>query len=664
MHAQALAIVAALASSSVLDRAPQEIVPGRALIKLRGIDAHDVRAAFALASIASKHGMTIELVRPIFLGWAEVELRESAKMPSETETRALIENLAVDRGVDQISVEHWWKKLATPNDPGLAQMWHFQAIGAEQAWDITTGNSSQRIGIVDTGLLLDHEDVGSRAVNGWDFVSDPTAANDGDGRDSDYGDPGDACGNEPSSFHGTHVAGTIGATANNGKGVAGLNWNAGLVIARVLGRCGGSDVDIMEGAAWLAGAHIDGVPDVGSDKVSVMNLSLGGSSDCSSYDQGIVDFINQQGTYFVAAAGNDSGLVGSPGNCSGVVTVAAFGPTGNIAGYSDFGPEVAVVAPGGDETVDGTQGGVLSSIGPNASEYAFLEGTSMAAPHVTGAISLLQAVQPNLARTELIAALQSSGQSCGGCNGVPMLNLPSALFAIGATASAPPSSSPPPAPSTSVDDQYEPNDDLAHATPASCGVDDSTLIAAEDNPDFYSLMPPANSEVAIAIHALNGADLDLYVVDDQGNILADSVSDTGDERIAGTASGAELFIVVLGYDDPNTGVHNSGPYELKIDCGAAAQTASNDFDPGNSNAPVSNTVNGGSLGSPNGAPPASGSVHVAPADPSKSHRAHGHGAIVSGRVAVAEGCAQSGSTPAAWCGLAVLVVVVRRRRRG
>src|SRR5581483_6962281 len=99
-------------------------------------------------------------------------------------------------------------------------------------------------------------------------VSDPSASNDGDGRDDDYDDPGDACGNEPSSFHGTHVAGTIGATANNGKGVAGLNWNAGLVIARVLGRCGGSDVDIMEGSAWLAGAHIDGVPDVGADQVS------------------------------------------------------------------------------------------------------------------------------------------------------------------------------------------------------------------------------------------------------------------------------------------------------------------------------------------------------------------------------------------------------------
>jgi serine protease len=567
---------------------PSKLVPGRALLQLRGIDgarlelprANDVVAMGALKDLGARTDTHLEVVRALVLGWVLVEVRDRndvTRMPSERETFAMIERLAGDRMVSAAAADHWYTKLMLPNDPGINQMWHLEAIGAPSAWDVTRGTSSQRIGVVDTGLLRSHEDVGGRAVTGFDFVSSSSQANDGNGRDSNFNDAGDSCQGEPHSFHGTHVAGTIGAAANNGIGVAGVNWNAGLVIARALGRCGGASSDIMEGAAWLAGAQVNGVPAIGANKVSVMNLSLGGANACSSFEQQVVDFVDQQGVIFVAAAGNDAGPVGSPANCGKVVTVASFGPDGSKAAYSSFGSQVEIVAPGGDQRF-GSDAGVLSASGPDANDYRFQQGTSMAAPHVAGAISLLQAVNSGLSRADIVAALQSGGQSCAGCSGKPMLNLPAALTAVGASATTPPPSSPPPSsppatPPASSDDIYEQNDSLAQSTNASCGVDTSSLVAAAGDRDVFTFVPPANRQIAVAISAQNGADLDLYVVNGQGSILARSETSTGNERITGTASGTRLFVLVNPYVNPNSGARASGPYRLTITCGATASAA-------------------------------------------------------------------------------------------
>jgi serine protease len=439
-------------------------------------------------------------------------------------------------------------------------------IDAEEAWDITQGSSTQRIGIADTGLIRGHEDVGSRAVRGFDFISSASAGNDGNGRDSNFEDAGDACGT-PSSFHGTHVAGTIGAIANNSRGVTGLNFNAGLVVARVLGRCGGSSVDILEGAAWMAGAQISGIQSIGNDRVQVMNLSLGGPNACSSFEQQVVDFVDSQGALFVAAAGNDGGPVGAPANCARAVTVAAFGRTGNLASYSSFGSSVEIVAPGGD-----FGDGVLSTIGPSTSGYAFNQGTSMAAPHVTGAISLMQAAVPGLTRQQIVTALRASGVTCGNCGGVPALNILASLQALGATApTSPPETAPPETPVT--DDIFEQNDTLATATLAGCNIDDNRLIAAPEDRDFFTLTPPAGRQLTVSISAANGADLDLYVTDVNGNILARSETATGDETISGRTSGNRLGVFVNPYVDPNTGTRHSGPYRLRIICTSTTAAA-------------------------------------------------------------------------------------------
>lgn len=587
MHA--LLVVATLAAAAGSDAGvvntagPRLRVPGRALLKLKDVD--DARALkvgkatdpehHLLAEIGDRHGVRLTFVKASLFGWAVVDVRDAAGgVPDEDATRDIVVDLGKDAAVDVVAEESWMRTLATPNDPGLPQMWHIDQIGAKAAWDVTTGLSSQRIGVADTGIVRNHEDLRNRIVTGFDFVTDSNAGNDGNGRDSDFADAGDACNGSPSSFHGTHVAGTMAAEANNGKGVAGLNWNAGLVVARVLGRCGGSSVDIMEGAAWMAGAHIDGIPDVGANKVSVMNLSLGGANRCSAFEQQAIDFINSQGTLFVAAAGNDGGAVGSPANCNGTVAVSAVGSTNRRASYSSFGSQTSIFAPGGD---GGTS--VLSSIGPGAASYRGQNGTSMASPHVAGAISLLQALRPNLTRTEAINLLRSTGAPCTNCQGVPAMRIGAAVASLGGAQPPPPAVPPPP--SAGADDAFEDNDTAATATRATCGVDDTRPIARAGDQDWFSFTPPQGRRISIAIDG-GAPDLDLYVLDGAGqNILARSESGTGVERITGTAGGGTLMVLVNPYTDTARGIAHQGPYRLTLTCGGAVTTQSvTDFEAG------------------------------------------------------------------------------------
>ncbi len=325
-----------------------------------------------------------------------------------------------------------------PNDFYYGDQWHYFAptsttfgINAPAAWDITTGSPGVVVAVIDTGIT-NHVEFMGRTLPGYDFIDDPLTANDGDGRDSDPSDPGDwitqqesikgyfkGCPVYPSSWHGTHTAGTIGAASNNGTGVTGINWQSKILPVRVLGKCGGYMSDIIDGMRWSAGLTVTGVP-ANPNPAKVINMSLGGEGTCDSTLQTAVNEIVAAGTTIVVSAGNSnldaSGF--APANCSGVVTVAATNLPGDRAYYSNYGTSVEISAPGGD-----SNGYILSTLntgdqGPEADAYAYYQGTSMAAPHVSGVASLLYSLNPNATPAEILAYMQStvtafpSGSDC------------------------------------------------------------------------------------------------------------------------------------------------------------------------------------------------------------------------------------------------------------
>jgi len=550
--------------------APEARVPGVALVKLAGLPPEHPDASRVLARIAADTKVGLELVRPSILGWGIYALEDldpaSKDGLDELRTLALVKRLARHPLVAGASDERRYRALKTPSDPGWQYMWGLEDINAPAAWDITVGLSSQRIGVVDTGTLRGHEDLAAKDVAGYDFISDGQTAGDGNGRDAEYNDEGDGgnCGGgqTPDSWHGSHVAGTILAATENGSGIPGINWQAGLVTARALGKCGGDLSDIMEGAAWLAGASINGVPDLAaSDRVSVMNLSLGGSGGCSSYEQDVIDFINGQGVIFVAAAGNDGGAVNSPASCSGVITVAAHGPSGNLTGYSSFGTSVEVVAPGG-EILSNNQQGILSAVGPGNSEYSFYEGTSMAAPHVTGAISLLQSVNPGLTRTEISTLFNDYGTDCGGCQGKKRLNLGAIVAAIsGGNPVTTPDPEPQPDPTPVNDDVYEENDSWAEAPTLGCNAS-YELFAATGDLDWFQLELPIGASLNATVDG-GSQDLDLYVTNGptNDNVLGESATPTGQESVTLSNLGGTIGIVVAPWETA------TGAYTLALSCG-------------------------------------------------------------------------------------------------
>ena len=342
----------------------------------------------------------------------------------------------------------------TPDDPLWALQWHFRDKGAgdgrtaggagfESFWNRQgiTGSDGIVVAVVDTGLQMNHPDIAGspNIMPGYDMVSDPRMGNDGDGRDMDANDPGDMCDpNKPNaadSFHGTHVAGTIGAAAtNNASGVAGGAWDVRIVPVRALGKCGGRLSDINDAIRWAAGLVPAEVSDENNvwtevwneNPADVINLSIGLLGSCPASLQDAIDAVTEKGVIVVSAAGNArmSTSLYAPAGCRNVVTVAASDARGQIAPYSNFGPEVMVLAPGGDLTRDdngdGKPDGVLSTkaarncYDPVTGEgvencyYAYEQGTSMAAPHVSAAIALLMSRDPSAGRDDIISTLRAS----------------------------------------------------------------------------------------------------------------------------------------------------------------------------------------------------------------------------------------------------------------
>ncbi len=298
-----------------------------------------------------------------------------------------------------------------PNDKFYSLQWHYPAVNLPQAWDITEGKSEIVVAVIDSGVFLAHEDLTGQLVTGYDFIRDISNALDGDGIDANPDDPGDKSRGKSSSWHGTHVAGTIAAKSNNGIGIAGIAPNAKIMPLRVLGGRGGDDYDIGQAILYAAGLPNDS-GSVPIKKADIINMSLGGASG-SQFSQTIISQARAQGVIIIAASGNDGDKGVShtnyPASYAGVISVAATNMQGQRAYYSDFTDSVDIAAPGGDVTkdlnVDGYTDGVLSTLvddstGTRKSHYVFYQGTSMASPHVSGIIALMKSVYPQLTPDE------------------------------------------------------------------------------------------------------------------------------------------------------------------------------------------------------------------------------------------------------------------------
>jgi serine protease len=310
----------------------------------------------------------------------------------------------------------------TPNDPLYVNQWHYSGtwgINAPTAWNITTGLSSIVVAVLDTGITT-HLEFTGRVLPGYDFITQVSMANDGNGRDSNPSDPGDwvvanECGNnnlaKNSSWHGTHTAGTIAAKGNNGMGVAGVNWQSTILPIRVLGKCGGFTSDIVDGMRWAAGLAVNSVP-ANPTPAKVLNLSLGGSGACSATFQNAINTIITGGVVVVVSAGNSSidASGQQPANCNGVITVAATNSIGARASYSNFGSTVEISAPGGDSSAHVLSTYNAGTQGPGSAAYGYMSGTSMAAPHVSGVVSLLLSLKPALTPAQILQILRKTAK--------------------------------------------------------------------------------------------------------------------------------------------------------------------------------------------------------------------------------------------------------------
>jgi serine protease len=335
----------------------------------------------------------------------------------ETVAAALAARLAADPAVQYAMPDRLKTPLFVPTDPLYPQQWNLfgdaGGVRLPAAWDRERGAPAVVVAMLDSGVLA-HEDLDpARFVPGYDFISDPQIANDGDGRDGECGGGEPA---EPSSWHGTHVAGVIGAATDNGVGIAGVNHGSRLLMARVLGKCGGYTSDIVDALRWAAGLSVPGVPD-NVTPARVVNLSLGGDGPCSPLEQNAVDEVNARGVAVVVAAGNGTGDVAdrSPANCRGVITVAATTRSGGRTAYTNTGSAVAVSAPGGDAVGDAAANLIAPSnngtAGRAEDDYALVAGTSFAAAQVSGIAGLMVSTNADLSPQQIRDILMQTARA-------------------------------------------------------------------------------------------------------------------------------------------------------------------------------------------------------------------------------------------------------------
>jgi serine protease len=405
LHVRSLLILAAalacVGPAHAAGAAPVETVPGRVLVRWR--------SSAKTATVQSARALSVGTLPYRFVRTVNDSANVIETDPTDAATAQLLASLRADPDVEYAEPDYIRHRTAlerlTPDDPLFGKQWALPMVHAQEAWVRAQGSAKVVVAVVDTGIV-DHAELKKRIIGGYDFITDVTNAGDGNGRDEDYSDPGDAT-ETSSGMHGTHVSGIVAAQANNELGVAGLDWGCQLLIVRVLGvRHGtGADSDIADAIRWAAGLHVDGVAD-NQNPANVINLSFGGSGYSTTMQEAIRAAVGA-GAVVVAAAGNDvsDAAKDSPAGLEGVIAVGAVDPSGTIASYSNFGPVVALMAPGGSplrNPVTGDSQGVLSTIRLEGAgdTYGELAGTSQAAPFVSATVSLMKGAYPHMTPPE------------------------------------------------------------------------------------------------------------------------------------------------------------------------------------------------------------------------------------------------------------------------
>ena len=364
-------------------QAPAEFRAGELLVRFRPHTGAESRSRALVEAdsqrIRTLYGSDVEL-------WAVPTGREQA-------TAAL---LAHNPDVVYAEPNYLYRTAGTtPNDPSFASQWAHTRIRSGQAWDVTTGNATTVIAIIDTGIDAGHPDLAAKIVAGYDFVD-----NDSDPKDL--------------NGHGTHCAGIAAAATNNSVGVAGTDWHARIMPVRVLGADGsGYNSDITEGIVW---AYQHGA--------RVLSLSLAGPN----YSQTMQDAIyaaHAAGSLVVAAMGNDRSTNPTvyPAAYENVMAVAATGPNDTVTSYSQYGAHCDIAAPGGAMAALGDPNGIYStmptySVHMNteygyAQNYDYLQGTSQATPHVAGLAALVWAVHPGWGPNNVQTLIQNTAVDLG-----------------------------------------------------------------------------------------------------------------------------------------------------------------------------------------------------------------------------------------------------------